>query len=893
MFSSYMTWFVCILAVLLGILFLMYFTNTKTRKLYILQLEKAVKEAKEANRLKNISIKSMESILNSLDSMIYASVPDTGELLFVNDKMKRTFGREGEDIVGEYCYKFIFGANEICSFCPCFDLVNDPDGTIVREIYDNNRDAYIRNSDCYMDWPNGDKVHLSHSVDITELTLAKEQAEQSSLSKSAFLAKMSHEIRTPMNAIIGMAELALREDELDAARGHIVTVKQASANLLAIINDILDFSKIESGTLTIAPVDYLFSSLINDVISIIRMRAIDSRIRFSVNVDSNIPNALIGDEVRIRQILINILGNAVKYTEKGYVSLTAYREISDEDGIKLIIEVTDSGIGIRQEDIDKLFGEYVQVDLNKNRGIEGVGLGLAITHNLVKAMDGEISVVSEYGKGSTFKIILPQKVRHHEKLAYVKNAGNMKTLVYEQRKIYANSIALTIDNLGVYCVTAGDDSELHEKLSADKFSFIFVSYKLYMKNRDIIKKLGADAKIILLTEFGEGTPDKSLSALAMPAYSISVANVLNGVSESYYYSDNEKSTAMFVAPDARILIVDDITTNLKVAKGLLMPYQMKVELRKSGKEAIEAVKSEQYDLVFMDQRMPEMDGVETTGIIRKMGEEDAYYKELPIIALTANAVSGMKEMFMQSGFNDFLSKPIDTIKLNTILDKWLPREKKNNLAGDAVTSTPVKSGDITTFGIEIEGLDVNKGISISGGKINLYIETLFTFYEDGLERVNKIKECINTGDLPLYTTYVHALKSALSNVGAEVLAEFAKMLEAAGDRNDLAYIEAQTPEFITDMESLLEKINDFLKKRQQRNNEDDVSPIVELLDTELTMLKDAISMMDGSGMTKAINNLLESAHTEDTLTIIRKLANQILLAEYSEAEALIDSLLKK
>ena len=376
------------------------------------------------------------------------------------------------------------------------------------------------------------------------------EANKANKAKTKFLAKMSHEIRTPMNAIVGMAELALRENMTSIVKEYIITVKQAGKNLLSIINDILDFSKIESGKLEIVPSYYLFSSLINDVVSIIKMKIADSGLHFDINIDNNIPNSLFGDETRIRQVLLNVLNNAVKYTKKGFISLSASGEIK-EGTVLLTMEVADSGIGIKPKDLKGLFDEFVQVD----KGFEGTGLGLAITKNLLTAMGGDISVKSEYGKGSTFTVKLPQKISSDELFDSIKN-----------------------DNL----------------------------------------------------------------------------------------------TIKFNAPNAKVLVVDDTDANLKVVKGLMQPYKMQVDLCTSGAEAIEMVKANSYDILFMDHMMPEMDGVEATKLIRET------HTNLPIIALTANAVSGVREMFLANGFNDFLSKPIDTVELNVILEKWLPREKQEN-----------------------------------------------------------------------------------------------------------------------------------------------------------------------------------------------------------------------
>jgi len=518
---------------------------------------------------------------------------------------------------------------------------------------------------------------LGISRDITEYRAAEEAAKAASRAKSGFLAKMSHEIRTPMNAIIGMAELALRTKDINTAREHLITIKQAGANLISIINDILDFSKIETGKLEIVTGDYLFSSLINDVINIIRMRVVDTQVHLLVNIDSKIPDALTGDEIRIRQVLLNILGNAVKYTEKGFVTLTVYGEFTGDNTVTLNMEIMDTGKGIKQEDMKDLFVEYKQLDQGHNRGVEGTGLGLTIARNIVSAMGGKIDVYSEYGKGSSFTVTLPQIVRSHKPLAEVENPEIKKVIIYERRGIFADSIVLTIDNLGVSSKVVSTDFEFNEWMTKEKFDFIFISFEMYTNNREEILKYVAMSKIVILTEFGETIPDSNLNVISMPAHSISIANILNGKTDKFSYDDNNELIVSFTAPQANILVVDDIITNLNVAKGLLSPYETQITLCKSGMMALNAIKNNRFDIVFMDHRMPDMDGMETTHRIRAMGDEDPYYKDVPIIALTADAVSGIKEMFLENGFNDFLSKPIDTIQLNSVLENWIPKEKQH------------------------------------------------------------------------------------------------------------------------------------------------------------------------------------------------------------------------
>jgi PAS domain S-box-containing protein len=731
--------------------------------------------------------------------------------------------------------------------------------------------------------------------DITEHRKALQSARDASMAKSNFLARMSHEIRTPMNAIMGMTELALRENELGAAHRHIRTVKQAGTHLLSIINDVLDFSKIEVGKLEIVQGEYLFSSLINDVISIIRMRLVDAQVRFAVNVDSKIPNSLKGDETRVRQILLNILSNAVKYTEKGFVSLTVSCESIDENAVGLTMEVMDSGKGIKQEDLKLLFGDYAQIDMEKNKGIEGTGLGLAITWNINKAMGGDITVDSEYGKGSVFTITLPQEINSGEVLASVNNPENVNVIVYERRELYANSIICAVDNLGVRCTLVASDLELYENMANEEYNFVFISYTLLGKNRKTIRKFGSNAKIVVLTEFGESIPDEKLSILAMPVYCLSIANILNGKAESFNFNETNEDIARFTAPDAKVLIVDDITTNLKVAEGLLSPYKIQLDLCKGGKEAIEAMIFKHYDLVFMDHKMPEMDGIEATMYIRKMGDENPYYKDVPIIALTANAVLGVKEDFLNSGFNDFLSKPIDTIRLNNILEKWIPKEKQKKAANEDFRITDAIAHN-TSEGINIEGVDVSRGVFLSGGTVESFLETLAIFCKDGSEKINEIKASIENVNLDIYTIHIHALKSASANIGASELAEAAGILEMAGERKDLSYIKSHTPVFLKDLEALLRQINDALAMYRESRNEDKHALDRELFVHMLEILKKALETLDARVMNESIEALQEITHTSYTgsnaSVDVNDISEKILIGEYDEAAESVEELLK-
>jgi len=636
-----------------------------------------------ANAERRIEARRTETMMNNLPGMVYQcrNNPPFYTCTFVSEGCLELIGYTPEELIGNQ--KFVYsdmvhpedrpGFDRICAEALSMGL---PVKHSYRIILKDGTEKWIWEASRVIE-TSADGTHQLVEGFYTDITEQRrlEIAENASRAKSEFLARMSHEIRTPMNAIIGMTELALRANELSAAQEYVHDMKQAGAHLLSLINDILDFSKIESGKLEIVAEDYLFASLINDVINIVKMRAQNSPVRFTANIDSNIPATLYGDAVKVRQVLLNILSNAIKYTKEGFVSLVVYSEIIDENTINLVMVVTDSGQGIKEENIGKLFNSFEQFDLEKNRGIEGIGLGLAITRSIVTAMNGDINIHSVYEKGSTFTVALPQKYHTREKLAVVENPDEKSVLLYEQRTTYADSIAFTVDNLGVNCTRVSSDSELHEKMANETFSCLFISFSLFKRNQDTIVKFGKNTQIIVLTKFGAMVPDKTLNTLTMPAYCIPIASILNGRLDSFFFHGSYARNVSFIAPDAKILIVDDIRTNLKVAEGLLQPHRVRIDLCESGMEAIKAVQAEQYDLIFMDHKMPDMNGVEALQRIRELGD-DPYFKNVPIIALTANAVLGVKEMFLQNGFNGFLSKPINTVELTAILKKWIPKGKQ-------------------------------------------------------------------------------------------------------------------------------------------------------------------------------------------------------------------------
>ena len=519
--------------------------------------------------------------------------------------------------------------------------------------------------------------------------MEERRAKAANEAKSNFLANMSHEIRTPINAVLGMNEVILRECTDEKILEYSRNIESAGKTLLSLINDILDFSKIEAGNMEINERNYELSSVLNDAYNMIYFKAMQKALNLIFEVNEELPDSLCGDEMRLRQIIVNVLNNAVKYTAEGSVTLKIRGEEVSEDKVNLFIDIIDTGIGIKQEDIEDLFAKFKRLDVDKNRTIEGSGLGLAITSNLLKLMNGSIEVESEYGKGSVFKIVLPQK-----KVGDVK-IGNFKNKIAELNKIH------------------------------------------------------------------------------------------------------KKYRVKFTAKDANILVVDDTPVNHVVMKELLKNTLVNIDTARSGAECLKMQKLKEYDIIFLDYRMPGMDGVETLHFIRE--DEESKNSFTPIVVLTANAISGAKETFISEGFTDYLSKPVESDKLEEALINYLPEEKiEYNPEEPEKTEGEEKTSENNEFKDYVSGLTQIKsdvGLKNSGSEES-YFNILKVYYESIEFTKANIEKAYEDKNWKDYTSFVHSLKSTSRAIGATILSDIAEKLENAGNIGDTMYIKEHHSELL-------------------------------------------------------------------------------------------------
>jgi PAS domain S-box-containing protein len=623
--------------------------------------------------------------------------------------------------------------------------------------------------------------------DMTKRKMMEDEIQLAARAKTVFLANMSHEIRTPLNVIIGLTDLILEDANLSKhIMENLIKISNAGDTLLDIVNDILDFSKIESGKLELNPVDYYMSSLLNDVITLVITRLGEKPITFHLKISDNLPAKLYGDDLRVKQIFTNLLNNAVKYTHHGRIELSVS---CTREGVNTWMEVSvsDTGIGIHDEDLKKIFTDYHQVDTKANRNIEGTGLGLSITKRLTEMMDGKINVESEYGKGSKFNLRIKQ--------GFISDTPIGK--------------------------------EIADKLRNFQY---------------------ADDKRIVT---------KKLLRLNL----------------SY----------------AKVLVVDDMQTNLDVAAGLLRKYKMQVDCLSSGQDAIERIRDENviYNAIFMDHMMPGMDGIETADNIRALDTE--YARKVPIIALTANAIHGTEEMFYEHGFQAFISKPIDIIEMDSIIRKWVRNElKERAMFPDGLIHTDTEpsepeaivsenEGDAELV-IEIQGVNTKKGLSFYGGDTDIYLPLLRSYASNTPGVLKKLKS-VTKETLLEYVIAVHGLKGTSAGIGAETIREAALNLETISRAGDFEGVLTYNDKLINDTEFIVANVKAWIEQYDAVN----VKPRLKAPNREaLTLLRQSCEKYDMMGIDKAMSEL-ESFSYEEGADLIAWLKEKIDISEITEA----------
>ena len=692
------------------------------RVLHQIQIVNQIRALEQSAQNTRTTLAKMEAVVDNYKGIIWG-VDYDGIITSFNGQYLKTIGLEPETLVG----KSIDAAREINKHV---DIVANVEKTIFEgpQDWESEIDGRIFHSHTIP--LHDDTGHIlgvfGSSDDVTDL-VQSHTAIASIEEKNKFFARMSHEMRTPLNAVIGLSEMTLETSGLnDEVRGNIEKISNAGTSLLYLVNDILDISKIEAGKFELVPVVYDVAAMISDTVSQNIVRKGEKPINFILSVDENIPKSLFGDDLRIKQILNNLLSNAFKYTKEGSIEFNAgyssdNGEMNENTAIWLTFSVKDTGMGISPDNINSLFTDYSQMDKNSNRKIEGTGLGLSITKMMTEIMGGSISVESEYGKGSVFTVKIPQKFVADGVIG-LEEVKKLKKFQYRTKK------------------------------RAPKLSRVSLPY-------------------------------------------------------------------------ARVLVVDDVLTNLDVAKSMMKPYRMQVDCVTSGQQAVDALRDDKvkYNAVFMDHMMPGMDGIEATRIIRnEIGTE--YAKTVPIIAFTANALTGNEEMFLSNGFNGFISKPIDVIRLDAAIQQWVRDEELEKTLADQQVMDDAEydqqSGkdrrtgyDRRLFASKFDELDIQKGLERFSGNWETFLQILKSFAMNTKLVLETIKE-VDKDNLHNYAIIVHGVKSSCRGICAETQGSQAEALEHAAKAGDLDFVLANNPALIEAVSNLIAKLDDVFGEEE-------------------------------------------------------------------------------
>ena len=771
--------------------------------------------------------------------------------------------------------------------------------------------------------------HVQEENDVISL---EEQVKKEQKIKDDFMANTSHELRTPVNTISGMCEILLQKSLPEDIHSGVLDIQMTGVELQSIVTDIMDYAALESDTMVLEKNPYNITSTLNDVMNMSVFANREKNLEIIFDCDPNIPCLLEGDEQQLRRVLNNLISNAIKFTNEGGVIVrVSFRE--EAYGINLIVSVKDTGVGLSLEERERILRDFYQTDASRNRRSSGVGLGLTISAALIKKMGGFLTIKSEEGKGSEFSFAIPQKVLDDKPCISLNQPGaikliwfyNPQTPVPSMRDAFVEHIKHFSDYFGIISQRAVSLDELKRRVSSGSQGIhLIIGQNEYIHDKAYFDELSEAMPIILVADRNEVVNTSSrIHVLYKPYNAMMLAEIFNG-REQTAHSSGRKKNKKFIAPSAKVLVVDDNLMNLKVVEGLMRKYKIKIVAATSGEEALATIESKDFDFVFMDHMMPGMDGVECFRLIReKVG---TYFKQVPIIALTANAIAGSREMFLAEGFNEFIAKPIDTALLNDILHRFIPIEKqideeqidmegskyveaevkgpsKGSSKKSAVTAKGAGSKKQTDKGTKAasgsdkqdtkptadkparaagDPFDILKGIDRETaltycGSTSDFLELAEVYCESGSKYEKTLVDTLAQSNMKDYAITAHAIKSTSKTLGALELSDLALGQEMAAKDNNIDLVGDKHEEFIKAYKDMLEQLKSVIS-----GGDDEGEPAKKKAEKPKKKTKDGKDDVDWGKLKEEVRANLEAFEIKALEETIEKVSGQKLNGESIE-----------
>jgi signal transduction histidine kinase/response regulator of citrate/malate metabolism len=740
------------------------------------------------------------------------------------------------------------------------------------------------------------------TVLFEKIKLKKEQSyisiRNSELSKIRFLANMTHEIRNPMNAIVGMNELILKEELTPGAREQAQVIKEASSQLLRIVNNILIYSKLDSNKWEVIPGKYSFKELMREVIDNVSRGMQEEGAEFYVFVDRNIPTYLFGDSQGVKQIFMYLLYNSIQQTVRRSMSLEIKSEkIVDEHMLRLKCRIAETGSGMPEADVDSLLGAFNKYDSRRNATLKGLGLEISICNALLSMMDGFLKIESVVDVGTAIVFEFSNYILDDTPMLAVDESIERHVLVYLHDKDEDVVWKRLMEDIKISPVYAAGPVAFMNEIADHRYTHIFIWQKDYEPLKDILRQTMCEEITYIITDYSHVYKDfGDCRIIRKPLSCLNIIDVLNGRWNADDYM-RTRTAERYIFPDARILVVDDSLVNLKVLGSVLENFSIEAKTASSGKECLEILKNEEFDLILLDHLMPDMDGIET---LRRIKQIPGKNSRIPVLCVTAELGRDVGERLMEFGFDDYIAKPVKDYHLSRLLRKYLPDDLAiviENMPQEKEEKVrkPEQPGN---YGNDDPlSIDIAKGIENVGGDEDVYYVVLSTYYSEGLEKWKDVPEQFIAGDIPLFTTNVHALKSSSASIGAYVISERFKKLEYAGKENDRTYIEANLDECLENFRVLLEKVKGMLIEKgvfeEPGQNDAEVDKLeITALDKELiTDLQQSLNNVNLKRCEEILNSLNGYNYGSDNNAVIKKIRDAYEMFDYHTVKDLIAELL--